>query len=218
MSEKSDSDFSGPSTDRRNFLAGVAAATVVASGADALASPTQPTEKKGGRKTVAVVEGVLHETQGEITEIEIMDNYRIEIESNMVEQVQQVTDEETGRAFVRLEIKDGAVVRGESSKGKFEWRPKVSSFVKQTDLPFAMATNGPTNVGGEFPLGSIDAKTSLLTGAEENTVFTFGALTPLQSNETRSVFNTCKYYTQTLYGTVCDEWIGDINFVDDRRS
>lgn len=217
MADKNEADLGGPGTDRRNFLAGVAAATVVVTGSDALASPTQ-TAGKTGRKTVAVVEGVLHATQGEITEIEIMDNYRIEIESNMVEQVQQVTDEETGRPFVRLEIKDGAVVRGESSKGKFEWRPKVSSFVKQTDLPFAMATNGPTNVGGEFPLGSIDAKSSLLTGEEENTVFTFGALTPLQSNETRSVFNTCKYYTQTLYGTVCDEWIGDINFVDDRRS
>jgi len=216
MADKNEADVGGESTDRRKFLAGVAAATVAAGASEAYAAPTQVTGKKTGRKTVAVAEGVLHETQGEITEIEIMDSYRIEIESDLVEVVQQVTDEETGRPFVRLEIKDGAVVRGQSSKGKFEWRPKSSMFVKQTDLPFAIATNGPTNVGGEFPLGSVETKSSLLTGEEENTVFTFGALTPLAAGgKTRCVKQCCNRYTQNLYGIFCDEWIGDINAVDD---
>ncbi|MEK6261859.1 MAG: hypothetical protein AABP62_24945 [Planctomycetota bacterium] len=217
MADKNEANLGGESTDRRKFLAGVAAATaatVAAGASEAYAAPIEDAGKKTERKTVAVAEGVLHKTHGEVTEIEIMDNYRIEIESNMVEVVQQVTDEDTGRPFVRLEIKDGAVVRGQSSKGKFEWRPKTSNFVKQYDLPFAMATNGPSKVGGEFPLGSVDTQTALLTGEQENTVFTFGALTPV-ANRTRSVFNTCAVYTQNLYGIFCDQYIGDINFPDD---
>jgi len=35
------------------------------------------------------------------------------------------------------------------------------------------------------------------------------------ANRTRSVFNTCKRYTQNLYGIFCDEYVGDINFPDD---
>ncbi|MEK6261269.1 MAG: hypothetical protein AABP62_21925 [Planctomycetota bacterium] len=84
MAEKDEANLGGESTDRRKFLAGVAAATaatVAAGASEAYAAPIEDAGKKTERKTVAVAEGVLHKTHGEVTEIEIMDNYRIEIES-----------------------------------------------------------------------------------------------------------------------------------------
>jgi hypothetical protein len=159
---------------------------------------------------VAVIEGRLRESQKDKVLLDISDGVAIELPTEYVAKVEEITDTETQRNFVRVQVNEA------KGTGEVVLRivPRMLSILKESrgiPLPFLSGRGMAFGATGVMPTGP---ESELIGGDVPGAHSPVLPLGSWHGGKTTCMWSTCTESTVSGWSVQCDKSAGDITSDD----
>ncbi|MEM9618818.1 MAG: hypothetical protein AAF936_12735 [Pseudomonadota bacterium] len=166
--------------------------------------------------TTASIEGKLVKKSDDYVLIEIQDGLRVRMSSKESLDLVEEGENDDSEPWVRLSVKKGQKINlevvGELLLAATNSRQAPFVFAEGGGLSFAGLDNAGSTPNDQPPDGTVLKAAAGAIGPIGGADFGGGGM---NYYNTRSIFQTCRRHTRSIWGITCDFSIGDINYPDD---